>query len=115
MIKIFFTALILLFLFGCATNFEPQITSLSAEPNPVSMGGTVTIQCTANDDDEPNLLKNESLDYSWSAAVGIITTNDSPEIATWIAPMDSGSFSISCKVTDQYNGADISTIEIQVQ
>ncbi len=100
---------------GCSSNFEPRIESITAEPNPVLSGTIVTLSCVASDDDEPNLLKNESLDYTWFAAYGSIIEGSSPEIASWIAPLDSGEYSISCQVSDQYNGVDIATLEIIVQ
>jgi len=115
MIKIIILTFQLLLLFGCENNFEPQIQSLTAEPNPVTAGESVQLHCIAIDDDEPNLLKNEYLDYTWYAAFGNITINNIPEKATWIAPLDTGKYSISCEVSDQYNGADIITLEIKVQ
>ena len=115
MLKLYLIIFNLLIFYGCGTNFEPQIKSLSAEPNPVSPNESVILHCIASDDDEPNLLKNESLNYLWFTAYGDISINDVPEMATWIAPIDTGKYSISCKVTDQYNGADIITIEITVQ
>ena len=105
----------LIFIISCGTNFEPEINSISAEPNPVFSGETVTLNCFASDDDEPNILKNESIDYTWFAAYGNIIPKQSPEMVTWIAPQDSGEYSISCKVSDQYNGVDIATIEIIVE
>ena len=105
----------LIFIISCGTNFEPTIDSISAEPNPVARGETVTLNCFASDDDEPNLLKNEYLDYTWFAAYGNIIPSEYPEMVTWVAPQDSGEYSISCKVSDQYNGVDIATIEIKVE
>ena len=105
----------LIFIISCGTNFEPKIDLITAEPNPVSGGEIVTLNCIASDDDEPNLLKNESIDYTWFAAYGNIIPSESPEMVTWIAPQDSGGYSISCKVSDQYNGVDIETLEITVE
>jgi hypothetical protein len=105
----------LLIIVGCSSNFEPRIDLITAEPNPVSSGTIVSLSCIASDDDEPNLLKNESLNYTWFAAHGSIAVGSSPEIATWMAPLDSGEYSISCQVSDQYNGVDIATLEIIVQ
>ena len=104
-----------MFIISCGTNFEPEINSISAEPNPVVSGETVTLNCFASDDDEPNILKNESIDYTWFTAYGNIIPSESPEMVTWLAPQDSVEYSISCKVSDQYNGVDIATIEITVE
>ena len=105
----------LIFIIGCGNNFEPEIDSISADPNPVVIGEIVTLNCFATDDDEPNLLKNESIDYTWFAAYGNIIPSESPDMVTWVAPQGSGEYSISCKVSDQYNGVDIATIEIIVK
>ena len=113
--KVFLFIHYLIFIISCGTNFEPKIDLITAEPNPVSSGEIVTLNCIASDDDEPNLLKNESIDYTWFAAYGNIIPSESPEIVTWMAPQDSGEYSISCKVSDQYNGVDIATLEIIVK
>ena len=115
MLKTFFLFIYLIFIYNCGTNFEPFINSLTAEPNPLSPGEIVSLHCIASDDDEPNLLKNEFLNYTWYTSFGEVTLSDVPEKATWIAPLDTGRYSISCEVSDQYNGADIITIEIIVQ
>ena len=113
--KVFLFIHFYIFIISCGTNFEPKIDLITAEPNPVSSGEIVTLNCIASDDDEPNLLKNESIDYTWFAAYGNIIPSESPEMVTWIAPQDSGEYSISCKVSDQYNGVDIETLEIIVE
>ena len=60
--------IILLLITGCVHNYEPVIKSITADPNPVSPGGIVSLTCNASDDDESSRLKEESLGYSWSAA-----------------------------------------------
>ena len=115
MLKTCFLFIYLVFTYSCNINFEPLIKSLSAEPNPIPPGEIVSLHCIAIDDDEPNMLKNEFLNYEWYTSFGEVTLSDVPEKATWIAPLDTGRYSISCKVSDQYNGADIITIEIIVQ
>ncbi len=42
--------------------------------------------CKANDDDESSMMKNESLDYSWSCAFGDIESPDNDQNAIWVAP-----------------------------
>ena len=100
---------------GCIHNYDPVISLISAEPNPVSKGGTVNLICKASDDDDSNRLKDDNLSYSWVAAVGEIVSEDLDNTAVWTAPQQTGKFSISCSVTDDYNGLDIGTIEITVQ
>ena len=61
---------------GCIHNYDPVISLISAEPNPVSKGGTVNLICKASDDDDSNRLKDDNLSYSWVAAVGEIVSED---------------------------------------
>ena len=107
--------MILLLITGCIHNYEPVIKSITADPNPVSSGGIVSLTCNASDDDESSRLKEESLGYSWSAAYGEIISENEDNKATWTAPSILGDYSISCTVNDQYNGIDIFTIDITVQ
>ena len=107
--------MILLLITGCIHNYEPVIKSITADPNPVSPGGIVSLTCNASDDDESSRLKEESLGYSWSAAYGEIISENEDNKATWTAPSLLGDYSISCTVNDQYNGLDIFTIDISVE
>lgn len=100
---------------SCAHNYEPTISAITASPNPVEPGGTVTLSCDASDDDESNIFRDESLTYAWFAATGEIVPGDEVNTATWTAPSEAGKYSISCTVTDQYNGLDIATIDITVE
>ena len=107
--------MILLLITGCIHNYEPVIKSITADPNPVSPGGIVSLTCNASDDDESSRLKEEILDFSWSAAYGEIISENEDNKATWTAPNLLGDYSISCTVNDQYNGIDIFTIDISVE
>ena len=107
--------MILLLITGCIHNYEPVIKSITADPNPVSPSGIVSLTCNASDDDESSRLKEESLSYSWSAAYGEIISENEDNKATWTAPSILGDYSISCTVNDQYNGIDIFTIDISVE
>ena len=111
-LKFIFCALILS---GCIHNYEPKIDSINADPNPAPMGSVVNLTCNASDNDESSMLKQESLDYSWSCAYGQITSENNDNKATWVSPDIVGAYSISCTVTDQYNGVDIYTIEVIVE
>lgn len=113
MLKLRISVITILFI-GCVHNYEPVISQIIAEPNPVAIGGVVNLSCVVSDDDVSNMLKTERLKYKWDAAVGDITgANDS--VATWQAPQDSGHFSITCIVEDMFNGLDISTVTIIVE
>ena len=115
MFKKFLILLPYLFLTSCIRNYEPVISSILANPNPVSKGGVVDLTCNASDDDHSTRQKDESLSYEWFAAAGEITISEQGNTATWSAPNESGLFSVSCSVTDEYYGLDIATIEITVE
>ena len=104
-----------LFLTSCIRNYEPVISSILADPNPVPKGGVVNLTCNASDDDYSTRQKEEILTYEWFAAAGEITIGEPGNVAIWTAPDESGLFSVSCSVTDEYYGLDIATIEIAVE
>ena len=104
-----------IFLTSCVRNYEPVISSILADPNPVPKGEVVSLTCNASDDDYSTNQKEEMLTYEWFAAAGEITISEIGNTATWTAPNESGLFSVSCSVTDEYHGLDIATIEIAVE
>jgi hypothetical protein len=104
-----------LFFSNCSQNFEPIIKSITAEPNPAQINEIVNLTCKAIDDDEENILKEELLQYEWFAAFGEIIFNSESNTASWETPENPGVYSVTCSVTDQYNGLDILSISITVQ
>tara|TARA_B100000131_G_scaffold316197_1_gene355876 strand:- start:2209 stop:2568 length:360 start_codon:yes stop_codon:yes gene_type:complete len=100
---------------SCIHNYEPVIIQLSAEPNPAQQGDIINLSCIASDDDSSTLLKDENLSYEWFATTGEIISENLDNNARWTAPQESGKYSISCIVTDESGGLDISTIEVMVQ
>ena len=100
---------------GCIRNYEPVISSISADPNPVSLNGIVNLSCLATDYDDSSINKNEILSYEWFSAVGDVIVGETSNLATWTAPMQAGLYSISCSVSDESYGLDIATIEITVE
>lgn len=112
---ILLTTLLALVLSSCLHNYEPVISSITADPNPAPSGSTVILICRASDDDESSMMKDEMLEYSWSCAYGEVVSENNDHNATWIAPNEPGEYSISCTVTDQFNGVDIFTIDVTVQ
>ena len=111
-------------------NTEPLITSLTADNvinvadeaaceaaggfwdnalcmETVSPGDTVSLTCTAED------IDGDILTYSWECTDGSLTPDGST--ATWTAPDSSGTYSISCAVTDGNDGHSIDIIDIAVQ
>ena len=107
--------MISLILSSCLHNYEPVISSIIADPNPAQPGSTVNLICNASDDDESSMMKNESLDFTWSCAFGEIQSLDNDQNAIWIAPEQPGEYSVSCTVSDKFNGMDILTIDITVE
>ena len=103
-----------LLIFSCSQNFEPNIESVTASPNPAQSGQRVLLKCIATDDDEGNILKNELLSYEWFASFGDLSLNTG-DTTSWIAPATPGNYSVTCKVSDQYNGMDILAINIVVE
>ena len=87
-------------------NTEPVIKSLTADNTTVSPGGTVLLTCTAEDDND------DSLTYNWECTSGGLVSNGSS--ATWTAPGGSGTYSISCAVTDCNDGSTMEIIDITV-
>ena len=104
-----------LILSSCLHNYEPVISSIIADPNPAQPGSIVNLMCKASDDDESSMMKNESLDFTWSCAFGEIQSLDNDQNAIWIAPEQPGEYSVSCTVSDNFNGMDILTIDITVE
>ena len=99
---IFSTLLIL----SCSQNFEPTIESVVLHLNPAQSGQRVLLKCIATDDDEGNILKNELLSYEWFASSWDLSS-DTGDTTSWIAPSIPGNYSVTCKVSDQYDGMDI--------
>ena len=128
--------IILFYFLGCVHNYEPVITSLIGIPNPVNPGEVVYLSCVASDDDQSSMLKSDDLQFNWEAAIGeftvvidstidtLVTGTDTSfnlntiqmdSVIVWTAPEDSGYYSISCTVSDLFEGEDVYTINIKVE
>ncbi len=77
-------------------NQPPAITSLTAEPEKVDLGGTSTITCAATDPD------GDTLSYTWSVTGGTFSKRE--EVILWAAPEADGEFVISVTVKDGKGG-----------
>ena len=97
--------LMALFMWACE-NSGNEILELTASDSLVVAGGSVSLVCTATDDDGDNLS------YIWKSASG--TLAPSGNRATWVAPLKSGIYFISCTVVDGAGGSDAATIAIEV-
>ena len=97
--------LIALFMWACE-NSGNEILSLTASDSLVVAGGSVLLVCEATDDDGDNLS------YIWKSASGTLTPSGNK--ATWVAPLKSGIYFISCTVVDGAGASDAATIAIEV-
>ena len=97
--------LIALFMWACE-NSGNEILSLTASDSLVVAGGSVLLVCEATDDDGDNLS------YIWKCASG--TLAPSGNRATWVAPLKSGIYFISCTIVDGAGASDAATIAIEV-
>ena len=78
-------------------NQPPVITSLTAEPEKVDLGGTATITCVATDAD------GDTLYYAWSVDSGTISSR-ALNVLTWKAPETDGDSIISVEINDGKGG-----------
>jgi hypothetical protein len=87
-------------------NNPPVINSLNASQNSVEVNQTVTILCSASDQDI------ETFTFRWSVN-GEIIEEDSSSLS-WIAPNIVGNYTISCTVIDSKGGEDSESVSIEV-
>ena len=100
--------LMTLFIWTCGdkVNSGNEILSITASDSLVAGGGSVLLVCTADDEDGDNL------GYIWKCFSGTLTPDGNE--ATWIAPLETGIYFISCTVADGYGATDVATIAIEV-
>ena len=113
--------------FNCVSNYEPVISEITADPNPVFMGGLVSLRCIASDEDESSILAKDSITYDWSASAGSFVVPDTidyilhPSKIYWAAvdssgmETDTGYYTITCQVNDENNAVDILSIIVKVE
>lgn len=87
-------------------NRAPAITSLTANPVNVNLGGHTTIKCVANDP-EGDIVR-----YSWNVSEGSISGSGSQ--VSWSAPSKAGEFGVTCVVSDGKGAETKQTIRIVV-
>ena len=85
-------------------NHPPFISALIAQPSTLEAGQRSYLTCHAADQDR------DMLNYSWISSGGTILGNG-PGI-TWIAPDQTGSYSISCEVMDKSGNKDIKSVQL---
>ena len=128
---------------SCFSNYEPVISEITSDPNPVSKGGLVSLHCIAKDEDESSIREKDLISYTWSASAGFFLVPDSTKdtlygvsdlfiipdtsdsifngsIVYWFAvdssgvETDTGYQTITCQVSDANNAIDILSILIKV-
>ncbi len=91
---------------GVGANQAPQLTSLSAKPPTVGLGGSSTISCIATDPD------GDTVTYNWQVDAGNITGVGST--VTWIAPQKEGVFNVIVKLSDGKGGETNGSVPVTV-
>ena len=90
---------------GCySNNNDPVINGLYAESNSLSVGQSSAVIAVASDADGDNLK------YQWFVSKGDISGEGSR--ITWTAPMTSGAYTISVRVTDDRGGESTMTLTL---
>ena len=87
-------------------NHPPFISALIAQPSTLEAGQRSYLTCHAVDQD------GDMLHYTWISSGGTILGNG-PGI-TWIAPEQTGNYSISCEVMDNSGDKDIKLVQLFV-
>ena len=129
---------------SCLSNYEPVISEITSDPNPVSKEGVVSLYCIAKDEDESDIRVKDIISYEWSASAGFFLVPDSTKdtlyknpdlyivpdssdsifngsMVYWFtvdssgAAIDTGFHTITCQVSDANNAIDIHSILIKVQ
>ena len=129
---------------SCFSNYEPVISEIISDPNPVSKGGVVRLHCIAKDEDESSIREKDFITYNWSASAGFFLVPDSTKDTLYKTPdlyivpdssdsifngsmvywfavnssgaaIDTGFQTITCEVSDANNAIDILSILIRVQ
>ena len=96
------------------TNNPPTITSLTANPMSVQVGGQSTISVVASDPDSADI---PLLTYTWAAACGVLSGTTGAGNKMWTAPAtvpSSGRCTVSVTVTDPGGASAIRSVDITV-
>jgi len=98
---------LLLALVACTkTNHSPQITTLSATPTSVGVGGSSTLKVSAADED------NDELAFTWQSASGTLSATSGDSVL-WTAPDVEGAYSISVVADDgKASDARVATVNV---
>lgn len=95
---------------GCGpVNHSPVINSLEADKTLVLPSETVNIECNATS------IAGGNLTYNWSASGGVMRARASGESGGWTAPGESGNYTVTVNVTDEYGDEATGSIIITVR
>ena len=140
----FLLSMFAIVIFSCLSNYEPIISEITSDPNPVSKGGVVRLHCIAKDEDESSILVKDFITYNWSASAGFFLVPDSTKdtlyktpdlyivpdssdsifngsmvywfaVNSYGAAIDTGFQTVTCEVDDANNAVDILSILVRVQ
>ena len=87
-------------------NQDPIISSITVNPLFLNTGETATVTCNASDPD------NDPLAYSWTKTGGSISGTGST--VTWTAPPTTGTYTVTCNVSDGKGGTASKGVNISV-
>ena len=100
-------AVTILFIGSCVpANQPPVITSLQAEREIVPNLGSCQVECVASDPE------GAELSYEWLASGGNITGKG--DTVTWVAPEETGNYTVTVVVTDELGGESSASLSIRV-
>lgn len=88
------------------TNHPPLISGLVAQPLTLEIGHQSNLTCYAADEDKDKLY------YNWISTGGTLLGNGAYII--WIAPSQTGNYTITCEVFDNRGGKDSRTVQLAV-
>lgn len=88
------------------TNNGPTISSITADPASLPLGGETAITAVASDPDNDTIL------YTWSATDGAIT--GSGATVTWTAPEVAGTYTITLVIDDAHDSTATGTVDVAV-
>lgn len=83
---------------GVLLNQQPTVTGVTATPAVVGAGGSSSLNCGASD------LDGDTLYLGWTASGGALSSTTTTP-ATWTAPGSTGTYTVSCAVSDGYGGS----------
>lgn len=101
-------SVLLILLADCIWNYPPVIESLTASDTLIAQGEEVTLTCVASDPEDGEIK------YHWLADAGTFNEPKDSSVVVWVAPNESGDYSIACKVYDKVEG-NVATDSVSIK